>query len=137
MKNTKTPLLIVSLIAIVALAAAVFFGLKYSAAKKQLADAKKTSINVDAQAEVKQVIAQVGSLIILPTDEEPTLATVSDLAKLKDQPFFANAQIGDKVLIYSKARKAILYRPSTNKIIELAPLSPSTYSPAPANNAGQ
>ncbi len=80
----------------------------------------------DPQAEAKkqsqELIGKVGQLIVLPKDEEPTIATVSDLDKLAGQEFFANAQLGDKVLIYYGAKKAILYRPSDNKIIELAPL---------------
>lgn len=51
-------------------------------------------------------------------DETPTIATVSDITKLQGQPFFAKAQNGDKVYVYSNAKKAILYRPSENKIIE-------------------
>lgn len=88
--------------------------------------------NVKAKEEAKQLIDEVGKLIILPADETPTIATVSDLSKLRDQPFFANAQIGDKVLIYSKAQKAILYRPSEYKIIELAPLTSGATAPATA-----
>jgi len=71
------------------------------------------------QAEVNALVAQVGKLISLPTDETPTVATVTDASKVKDQPFFANAQNNDKVLIYQKAAKAILYRPSENRIIEV------------------
>ncbi len=41
----------------------------------------------------------------------------------KGQPFFANAQVGDKVLIYYKAKKAILYNPTDNKIVEVGPIS--------------
>ena len=73
--------------------------------------------------ELKQIVAKVDNLIELPSDEEPTLATISDQEKLKNQSFFANAQNGDKVLIYAKAGKAILYRPSTNKIVEVAPIN--------------
>lgn len=69
-----------------------------------------------------QLVEKVGMLILLPQGETPTVATVSDLSKLQDQLFFANAQIGDLVLIYTQARKAIIYRPSLNKIIEVGPL---------------
>lgn len=86
--------------------------------------------------ENKLLIAEVGKLIVLPVEEEPTIATVSDLNKLKDQPFFAKAQLGDKVLIYTDAKKAILYRPVDKKIIELAPLINNQPSePAPADAA--
>lgn len=72
-----------------------------------------------AQAEVDALIAQVGKLIALPTDEKPTVATVTDIDKVKDQIFFKNAKNGDKVLIYTKAQKAILYNPTENKIVEV------------------
>lgn len=90
-----------------------------------------------AQEEVATLLAKVGELIVLPDGETPTIATVNEPEKLVDQPFFAKAQKGDKVLIYTNAKKAILYSPSTNKIVEVAPLNigtPSTETPvAPAS----
>jgi hypothetical protein len=76
-----------------------------------------------AKKEMQEIVALVGKLIILPEDETPTVATVKDPEKLKDQLFFANAKAGDKVLIYTNAQKAILYDPIQNKIIEVAPLN--------------
>lgn len=76
-----------------------------------------------SQEEIATLIAKVGLLIVLPKDETPTIATVSDPEKLKDQLFFENAKVGDRVLIYSKAKKAILYNPTSNKIVEVAPVS--------------
>ncbi len=71
---------------------------------------------------------EIGRFIELPTGEEPVLATVLDIEKLKGQPFFAKAINGDKVLIYSQNKKAILYRPSNGKVLEMAPLLIDTNS---------
>lgn len=75
------------------------------------------------QKQTQQLITRVGHLITLPASETPTVAEVSNAAQAKQQSsFFANAQNGDRVLMYVKAGEAILYRPSTNKIILVAPL---------------
>ena len=72
-----------------------------------------------SQDEIQTIISEVGKIIELPKDEIPTLATVTEADKVKEQPFFQNAENGDKVLIYANARKAYLYRPSAKKIIEV------------------
>lgn len=89
---------------------------------KQFADLKKDPNKV-TQDETNATIGAVGKLIVLPTGETPTLATVTDPEKLKDQPFFASAKTGYKVLIYTNAKKAILYDPAANKIVEVAPIN--------------
>lgn len=85
-----------------------------------------------AQVEAEALIVKVSGLIVLPGDEKPTIATVSDTEKLKDQPFFANAKSGDKVLIYTQAKKAVLYNPESNKIVEVAPVNIGATTPTPA-----
>lgn len=81
-----------------------------------------------AKADEKKLVDQVAKLIALPKDETPTVATVSDSEKLKVNEFFVNSKNGDKVLIYSGAKKAILFRPGENKIIEVGPVSIGTPS---------
>lgn len=76
-----------------------------------------------ARSETERIKGEIAALIEVPSDEEPTIATVVDPDKLGDQAFFANAQKDDRVVIYGQAKKAILYRPSTKKIIEVAPLN--------------
>lgn len=75
-----------------------------------------------AKLEVEILQERVSKLVEVP-DETPTVATVTDASKVKQQPFFAQAENGDKVLIYTQAKRAILYRPSTNKVIEVAPIN--------------
>lgn len=112
-KNLLLPFFLV--LAILSIIAALFFFIHY-----QKAQATLNNPDVLGASEVKELAGRVGALIELPSDEDPTVATVSDKSKLLDQPFFKNSENGDKVLIYSKAKKAILYRPSENKIIEVS-----------------
>lgn len=87
------------------------------------AAALKKDPNKVAREEAADLVAQVGKLIVLPEGEIPTVATVADPEKLKDQPFFARAKTGDKVLIYTNAKKALLYDVENNKIVEVAPIN--------------
>ncbi len=77
---------------------------------------------VSTPGDTQQVVEAVGNLMLLP-NETPTIAVVSDLSKLKDQAFFAHAIQGDIVLMYVHAGRAILYSPTLNKIIEVAPIT--------------
>lgn len=76
-----------------------------------------------SQDEIQSLISEVGTLIELPVGETPTLATVTEADKVREQPFFQMAENGDKVLIYANAKKAYLYRPSTKKIIEVGAIN--------------
>lgn len=77
------------------------------------------AISKKGVSEVKQLVETISQFMELP-EETPTLATVTDKTRLEKQLFFQKAQNGDKVLIFPQAQKAILYRPSTQKIIEVA-----------------
>ncbi len=130
---------LVTLLVIVAAVPSVYFYRQYQNANRKLANPTEY-----AQEEVRLIREKVGKLIELPPDEQPTIATVTDAARLAEQPFFANAQNGDKVLIFTNAKKAILYRPTANKIIEVAPVNigpnqatPSASSLPSSGQAGQ
>lgn len=82
------------------------------------------------EAELQDIIKMVGKHMVLPNNENPTMATVSDPEKLKDQPFFKNAKKGDKVLIFSLSQKAILYDPVGDRIVEVAPINAKVNAPA-------
>lgn len=88
-----------------------------------------------AQEEIKKIVGEVGKLIDLPFGEDPTVATITDIEKLKDQSFFQKGKNGDKVLIYSWAKKAILYDPVAKKVVDIAPInvgSPSAQVATPS-----
>ncbi|MCL4353927.1 LytR C-terminal domain-containing protein [Patescibacteria group bacterium] len=114
-KNKNIIFPIVFVVVAIALISSFYFYSKYQQAQKLLNDPSQAS-----KAETQELLTKVGNLIVLPSGETPTVATVSDKKKLANQAFFKNAENDDKVLIYSQAQKAILYRPSINKLIEVA-----------------
>lgn len=79
----------------------------------------KNPEKLSEEKEKEDLVQELSQYLELPTDEAPTLATVTDREKLADQPFFLRAENGDKVLIYSQSGKAILYRPDTKKVIDM------------------
>lgn len=123
--SNKKVLLIAGVVALAVIAASVaaatYYANKYHTATKEVA--RLSDPQTVAKQEQQQLIAKIGALTPLPKGETPTVATVTDPTKLKDQAFFVNSQTGDKVLIYTQSKKAILYRPSTNKIINIAPVN--------------
>lgn len=115
-KNVKIAFFVLLVITIASLATALNLNSKLE---------KVTTSNqqVVDEEELKQILTAVGAIMVLPEGETPTIATVSDPSKLREQPFFANTKEGDKVLIYSQALKAILWRPSSGKIVEVSALN--------------
>ncbi len=90
---------------------------------------KLSGVNVgNNKDDVESITKQVSKLMVLP-DETPTLATVIDKEQLIKQGFFKTAENEDKVLIFPKSGKAILYRPSLHKIVDVVPVK--TVSPTP------
>ena len=138
--NTKVILVVILLILVAA--PGTYFYLQYQKTQGLLNNPGEAS-----KEEIKILLDKLSKLMVLP-DEAPTVATVSDKTKLSDQAFFAKAENGDKVIIYSHSNKAILYRPDLNRIIDVAsvningpdvagtsteqPTSSSSASPVPA-----
>ena len=120
MKKTETVSIniIVVLVMLVLIGTAYYFFSQYK--KTQLLLNNPT---LAAKEEVKKITDQLSKLMELPAKEEPIVVTVLDKKKLTGQDFFKRAENGDKVIVYSVSKKAILFRPSINKIIEVAPLN--------------
>lgn len=88
----------------------------------QLVD-MKLHPNKESAAQAKKIVEEVGRLVVLPEGEDPTVATVVNPEQLADQPFFAQAKKGYKVLIYTLSQRAILYDPDRHKVVEIAPVN--------------
>lgn len=114
--------------------AVVFFYDRVYREEEQLAHPSPASF---VSNDTANVVTTIGRLIELPSDEEPTIATVQDTEKLKDQPFFANAKNGDKVLLYTKAKKIILYDPVGSRVVNVATLNFQPNLPATQSSSAR
>lgn len=110
----KVVILLIMVFVIVGLFASTFYlYLNYTQIKSLVNDPQKLG-----KQQTKELLKKVGALMEVP-EEEPTVVTILDKTKLQSQPFFRYAQNGDRVLIFSQAKRAVLYRPSSNKIIDV------------------
>ena len=82
----------------------------------------QTSVDMAALQESSR--KTVESMISVPMSGDiPTFALVDDLTKVSNEPFFRNVQVGDTLFVYPKSKIAILFRPSNQKIINMADIS--------------
>ena len=114
--------LIAGMLAVIAFVPALYFYREYTNTKKTL-ETTKSEMAKTGNAFITDL-----RLVMLLPDEEPTIATVDDVEKVKMNAFFTNAETGDKVVIFKSMKKAILYRPSIKKIIDMAPVNVASAS---------
>ncbi len=117
-----------ALLSLVSLFTAGYFFYQYDKLVKN-----PVSTQASAEDEAKKLMLVVGKLMLLPKDESPSVATITDISKLADQQFFKNAVNGDKVLIFANSKLAIVYNPTANLIVNAGPvnLPEPTVNPTP------
>lgn len=125
-----------AILAIIGVGISAFLFYQYQKTQKELQTIKKatTASQGASSDQLSKIVAEVGKIMKLPEGEVPTMATISDISKLKEQAFFQNGKNGDILLVYNKAGKAILYNPTEKKIVEIAPVG-STGTPASSPGA--
>lgn len=82
-----------------------------------------------AAKELAAAVSGVSDLMILPEGDQPVLATITDAkALIAQQTFFAGSVNGDKLLLFPKNMKAVIWSPSRNKIVNAGPIEQTTNS---------
>lgn len=76
----------------------------------------------DSQSDVQKVKELLGRHYVLPSDEEPALLTVVDSNSLSSSYLKQHAKNGDRVLVYQKHQRVIIYRPSIDRIVDVGPV---------------
>jgi hypothetical protein len=112
-RTTKRVLMILNIVALVGLTTSttVLF-LKNKDLNEQ--------VGLTSEEQNKRLVAEINEVYDLP-DEEPVVAKVTDADEFKKQyAVFDNAQVGDYLLFFRKARLNVLYRQSDKKVVKTA-----------------
>jgi hypothetical protein len=84
----------------------------------------ENDVNNNVELEIKILQEKISKFITLPTDDSPQLFEIDDPKQLiGKQAFFKDVLKGDKLLVYPKSAKAVVYRESSDKIINIGPVS--------------
>jgi hypothetical protein len=118
-KHKTTTLVLVLLL--LSTAGNIYLYKRYTAAENK---------NPDIQTE--RIVKDLQAITTVP-DETPSVLTVVDKSKLSDSTIAKNADNGDKILLFQKASKVYIYRPSSKKLITI--LSLNTTQPSTKNAA--
>jgi hypothetical protein len=105
----------------------------YWSSQQQLNALRVASPEKYVQLQDQSLVEKVRRHMEIP-DETPLINTVTDAASLRSQLFYAKAQDGDKVLVFSQ--RAILYRPGEDKVIEVGFIRPVTPTPLASEASG-
>lgn len=117
-KSTKMLGLIIAGLFLVSLISNGYFYLKYKHARDS-----------DPNIQTQQIVASLQRTVDVP-DETPSVLTVVDKSKLKDSQIAEKAENGDKILLFQKAGEVYIYRPSTDKLINILNITNSASQPA-------
>jgi hypothetical protein len=111
MKNKKIITILVIII-IVALGYAVFNKFYMN----------KTPAGQLTDSQVKSLVKDVSKLINVP-DETPVVAVIAKADQLvAEQKFYTGAKDGDYLIVFPTAQKALIYRKSENRLINVGPI---------------
>lgn len=74
------------------------------------------------KTDISALVGRVSQLILIKTDEDPTIATVQDANTLRasNPVFYKDAQNGDRLLVWSD--KAVLYSTTQDKLLAVMPI---------------
>ncbi len=82
----------------------------------------KTAEGQLSEKQIKSLVAKVSKLINVP-EETPVIATIINAEQLiSEQKFYVGSKDGDYLMVFPTAQKAIIYRESENKLINVGPI---------------
>lgn len=96
-----------------------YYGYSYWQASQNSPEAQAAAAEEEKQA----VLSQLRNLMILP-EGDPVLFKVSNEEVMRQQQaFFKDTKNDDVLLVFQESGKAIIFRPSENKIVNSGPVN--------------
>lgn len=114
----KILIVVVTLLFVLSVAGFIWIFIQYKQTKTKVKQLQSLQKRGDMESKEKQkLIKKVEKHMLLPKNE-PQIATIMNPEEMKKRgDFFNSVEKGDKLLIYNS--KAILYRPSADKIVDV------------------
>ncbi len=105
------------------------------ALKRDIVSNPNDAVSRLQQEQNATILDEIRQVYAIPEGETPTIATVEDVTKLTDQPFFEGAENGDILVVLNDSSQAVLYRPSTKQLVKVGPISAGAQSEAAGGSA--
>ena len=95
----------------------------YQNAKREIMQLSSLNGQTDLRnKQVEQLVAKAGKHVILP-EEQPVVVNIENArAMAQEEPFYKDARDNDKVLVFAKEKKALIYRPDEDIIVNMGPV---------------
>ena len=78
--------------------------------------------NQMSDKQITTLVKKVSKIMMIP-DEKPVIANINQAEELmKEQDFYVGSKNGDYLIVFTGAKKAIIYREDENKIINVGPV---------------
>lgn len=100
---------------------------------QQLEELRKSSQQSGAEVAAR-VLEKLRKHMDIPSDPEPTVATIVDIERLRESnsDFYGQAENGDHLIITKN--RAVLYDPDRDLILDVVPVQLNEASPAPSGS---
>lgn len=103
--------------------------------EQELEEIRKSTQRSGAEV-AQQVLEKLRKHVDIPTDPQPTVATIIDIERLREtNDFYNKAENGDHLII--TGTRAILYDPDRDRVIDVVPVRIDVTSPEPGSQEGQ
>jgi hypothetical protein len=112
---------ITGVVIVLLVAGNIFFFVKY-----------RQAVDNNPDVQTQRIIDDLRKTTTLP-DETPSIVTVVDKTKLSNPTVAQGVENGDKIMLFQKAEKVVIYRPSTGQLVNILNLVSSDQATTPAD----